>query len=113
MTRRLTKFGEPVLKKKAAEVEVFDESLKELASDLVDTLYEENGLGLAAPQIDSSKRVFAIDMRRRSDDSVPCEFTIDGKSLPLDIAMPLIAVNPEVEEVKTDLLVWCAPIAKK
>ena len=99
MTRRLTKFGEPVLKKKAAEVEVFDESLKELASDLVDTLYEENGLGLAAPQIDSSKRVFAIDMRRRSDDSVPCEFTIDGKSLPLDIAMPLIAVNPEVEEI--------------
>ena len=97
MTRRLTKFGEPVLKKKAAEVEVFDESLKELASDLVDTLYEENGLGLAAPQIDSSKRIFAIDMRRRSDDSVPCEFTIDGKSLPLDIAMPLIAVNPEVE----------------
>ena len=91
MTRRLTKFGEPVLKKKAAEVEVFDESLKELASDLVDTLYEENGLGLAAPQIDSSKRVFAIDM--------PCEFTIDGKSLPLDIAMPLIAVNPEVEEI--------------
>ena len=99
MTRRLTKFGEPVLKKKAAEVEVFDESLKELASDLVDTLYEENGLGLAAPQIDSSKRIFAIDMRRRSDDSVPCEFTIDGKSLPLDIAMPLIAVNPEVEEI--------------
>ncbi len=99
MTRRLTKFGEPVLKKKAAEVEVFDESLKELASDLVDTLYEENGLGLAAPQIDSSKRIFVIDMRRRSDDSVPCEFTIDGKSLPLDIAMPLIAVNPEVEEI--------------
>lgn len=98
MTRRLTKFGEPVLKKKAAEVEVFDESLKELASDLVDTLYEENAR-LAAPQIDSSKRIFAIDMRRRSDDSVPCEFTIDGKSLPLDIAMPLIAVNPEVEEI--------------
>ena len=70
-----------------------------LASDLVDTLYEENGLGLAAPQIDSSKRVFAIDMRRRSDDSVPCEFTIDWKSLPLDIAMPLIAVNPEFEEI--------------
>ncbi len=99
MTRRLTKFGEPVLKKRAAEVESFDESLKDLAKDLVDTLYEENGLGLAAPQIDSQKRVFAIDMRRRSDDSAPCEFTIDGKALPLDIAMPLVAVNPRVEEI--------------
>ena len=63
MTRRLTKFGEPVLKKKAAEVEVFDESLKELASDLVDTLYEENGLGLAAPQIDIRNR-YAKEERR-------------------------------------------------
>ena len=59
MTRRLTKFGEPVLKKKAAEVEVFDESLKELASDLVDTLYEENGLGLAA------NRLLKADIRNR------------------------------------------------
>jgi len=38
-------------------------------------------------------------MRRRSDDSAPCEFTIDGKALPLDIAMPLVAVNPQVEEI--------------
>lgn len=99
MLRRLTKFGESILKKKALPVESFDEELKSLSADLVDTLYEENGLGLAAPQIDVQKRVFVIDMRRRSDDSVPCDFTIDGKTLPLDIAMPLIAVNPQVEEI--------------
>ena len=99
MLRRLTKFGESILKKKALPVESFDEELKSLSADLVDTLYEENGLGLAAPQIDVQKRVFAIDMRRRSDDSVPCDFMIDGKTLPLDIAMPLIAVNPQVEEI--------------
>lgn len=99
MLRRLTKFGESILKKKALPVESFDEELKSLSADLVDTLFEENGLGLAAPQIDVQKRVFAIDMRRRSDDSVPCDFTIDGKTLPLDIAMPLIAVNPQVEEI--------------
>lgn len=99
MLRRLTKFGESILKKKALPVESFDEELKSLSADLVDTLYEENGLGLAAPQIDVQKRVFAIDMRRRSDDSAPCDFTIDGKTLPLDIAMPLIAVNPQVEEI--------------
>ena len=52
MLRRLTKFGEPVLKAKAAKIENFDESVEELGRDLVETLYEENGLGLAAPQID-------------------------------------------------------------
>ena len=65
MLRRLTKFGEHILKEKAEKVDVFDESLKQLGDDLVETMYEENGLGLAAPQIDVAKRVFAIDMRRR------------------------------------------------
>ena len=99
MLKRLTKFGEPVLKKKCEPIKDFDADLKQLGQDLVETMYAENGLGLAAPQIDVSKRIFAIDMRRRSDNSAPCEFTIDGKQLPLDLAMPLIAVNPVVEEI--------------
>ena len=70
MLRRLTKFGEPVLKAKAKEVEVFDESVEQLGKDLVETMYEENGLGLAAPQIDVSKRMFAIDMRRRANEKI-------------------------------------------
>ncbi len=98
MLKRLTKFGESVLKKEAKQVTDFDDSLKSLAQDLIDTMNEENGLGLAAPQIDVSKRVFAIDMRKRVDEQSPCVFTIDGKEIPLDIAMPLVAVNPEVEE---------------
>lgn len=99
MTRRVTKYGEQVLKTEAKEVADFDAALKELGKDLVETMYAENGLGLAAPQVGESKRVFAIDMRRRIDTENPCVFTIDGKTLPLDICMPLIAVNPEVEEV--------------
>ena len=99
MLRRLTKFGEPVLKAKAKPVEVFDESIEELGKDLVETMYEENGLGLAAPQIDVSKRMFAIDMRRRANPDAPCIFKLDGQELPLDLAMPLVAVNPVVEEL--------------
>lgn len=99
MLRRLTKFGEHILKEKAEKVEVFDEQLRQLGDDLVETMYEENGLGLAAPQINVGKRVFAIDMRRRSNPESPCVFTLDGKELPLDLAMPLVAVNPEVEEL--------------
>ncbi|MBQ6534999.1 MAG: peptide deformylase [Opitutales bacterium] len=99
MLRRLTKYGESVLKAKAAKVESFDEELENLGKDLVETLYEENGLGLAAPQIDVSKRVFAIDMRRRANPDAPCVFTLDGQKLPLDLAMPLVAVNPEVEQL--------------
>lgn len=99
MLKRLTKFGEPILKKKAEKIKTFDESVVQLAKDLVETMYAENGLGLAAPQIDVGKRAFAIDMRRRADPDAPCAFKIDGKELPLDIAMPLVAINPKVEEL--------------
>ena len=97
MLRRLVKFGEPVLDQKAALVDAFDDVLKTLAADMVDTMYEENGLGLAAPQVGLSKRVFVIDMRRRADAKIPCDFTLDGKKIPLELAMPLVAVNPTVE----------------
>ncbi len=97
MEMRIVKFGEGVLKERSKEVESFDESLKKLSSDMLDSMYAANGLGLAGPQVGVLKRIFVIDMRRRSDDSVPCVFSLDGKSIPLDLAMPLVAVNPKIE----------------
>lgn len=99
MLQRLTKYGEKVLKETAERIDAFDDSVKSLARDLTETLYAENGLGLAAPQIGVSKRMFVIDMRKRANADISCDFTIDGKTLPLDIAMPLVAINPEVEEI--------------
>ncbi len=97
MIRRITKYGEDVLKQTAKPVENFDVSIKQLAEDMVETMYEANGLGLAAPQIGESLAMFVIDMRRRLNSDAPCDFTIDGKALPLDIAMPLVAINPKLE----------------
>ncbi len=97
MTLRVTKYGEDVLRQKTSPVEVFDESIKKLAEDMVETMYEANGLGLAATQVGESKAMFVIDMRRRLNNDTPCDFTIDGKTLPMDIAMPLVAINPELD----------------
>ena len=94
---RVTKYGEPVLKQVAEEVGVFDAGLEALANDMFETMCEANGLGLAAPQVGISKRMFVIDMRRSIDPDVPCNFTLDGKKIPLELAMPLVAVNPKVE----------------
>lgn len=97
MARRVVKFGESVLAQKAVPVEKFDGELETLVADMLATMYAENGLGFAAPQIGVSKRVFVVDMRRRADDKVPCDFTLDGKKIPLELAMPLVAVNPKIE----------------
>ena len=49
--RQIAKIGEPVLRKKAKVVTKFDEKLVELLEDMADTMYEADGVGLAAPQV--------------------------------------------------------------
>lgn len=53
--------GNPDLKRKALLVTAFDKKLKFIISDMKKTLYEANGVGLAAPQIDLNIRVFVAD----------------------------------------------------
>ena len=64
---------------------------------MLDSMYQANGLGLAAPQVGELLSVFVIDMRRRLNTEAPCNYTIDGVALPMDIAMPFVAVNPKLE----------------
>jgi peptide deformylase len=56
-------FGDPVLRTRATEVTTFDAELRKLVADLADTMHDEGGAGLAAPQIGVSLRVFtyAVD----------------------------------------------------
>ncbi|WP_029068654.1 peptide deformylase [Jonesia quinghaiensis] len=53
--------GDPVLRQRAAEVTAFDDELRTLVADMFDTLAAANGVGLAAPQIGVSRRVFVFD----------------------------------------------------
>lgn len=55
-------YGDPVLRKVAEPVEQVDQAVKDLVSMMVDTLKKAHGLGLAAPQVGVSKRVFIVDL---------------------------------------------------
>ena len=54
-------YGDPVLKKKAQEIDKKYPKLKELIDDMFETMYDSSGVGLAAPQIGLSIRLFVID----------------------------------------------------
>jgi peptide deformylase len=62
MPRSLRYYGDPVLRTKAAPVPTFDASLSSLVADLFDVMYREKGVGLAAPQVGESMRVFVVDV---------------------------------------------------
>jgi peptide deformylase len=54
-------FGDPVLRTPSVQVTNFDAELRKLVADLTDTMHEEGGAGLAAPQLGVGLRVFAYD----------------------------------------------------
>ncbi len=58
-------FGDPVLTQRASEVTDIDGKLVKLAEDMVATMHEAHGLGLAAPQVGIQKRLFVYQMADR------------------------------------------------
>ena len=57
----IVKYGDPVLERPGDAVEEFGAKLKRLVSDMFETMYSARGVGLAAPQIGVSKRLFVMD----------------------------------------------------
>ena len=76
--RNVVKMGDPILNKKSRIVEKFDDRLATLIDDMFETMYQANGVGLAAVQVGMLKRVVVLDVG-------------DG---------PIELVNPEI--VKTE-----------
>ena len=61
--RALRYFGDPALREDCREVEEIDDEVRMLIDDLTDTMYAEEGIGLAAPQVGVPLRVFVYDVQ--------------------------------------------------
>lgn len=66
-------YGQPVLRKEAEEVAKDHQDLQTLIENMYDTMYHAEGVGLAAPQIGQSLRLFVIDADVLKDDYPECE----------------------------------------
>lgn len=81
-------YGHPVLKKKARDIEGDSEELHQLIADMFETMYNANGIGLAAPQIGKDIRLFVTDGSPLEDESMK-----DFKK---------VFINPEIIEEDGD-----------
>jgi peptide deformylase len=86
-------YGYAVLERKAKPVAAVDESIRQLAKDLLETMYSANGVGLAAQQIDRLEAVCAIDVSPR-DNPVRTNRPVENPG----VTMPLIMINPRINE---------------
>jgi peptide deformylase len=93
----VVKFGTPVLRQKGSKIESVTPEIKQLITDMFETMEENHGVGLAAQQVGVAKQVTVIDVREVKDR--PSWVEIGGK--PADVAdiMPLVLINPEITPV--------------
>ena len=61
-------FPDPRLREIAKEVTIFDDDLKQLSEDLLETMYEFNGIGLASTQIGVAKRILVLDVSEEKNE---------------------------------------------
>ena len=83
-TLKILEFPNPNLRKTAAPVTSFDNDLKCLIDNMFETMYEANGIGLAATQVDVHKRLLVLDVSEERND-------------------PKVFVNPTIDVIESDL----------
>ena len=94
MVLEVLKFPDPRLRKKGAEVPAVTAELRELATHMLETMYAEKGIGLAAPQVGESIRLLVIDTRGKDEDGNPSDE--DMTDLEKAVVQPLIVFNPVI-----------------
>ena len=63
MIYEIKKYGDPVLREKNIEVETVDDNIREILQNMVETMYDKAGVGLAAPQVGINKRMIVTDWK--------------------------------------------------
>ncbi len=93
MSLRIVHYNEPVLRRKGVKIEVFEAALATLAAQMVETMHEAAGIGLAAQQVGRAIQLCVVDLREAE-----AEFTweLDGARPPLELFMPMTIANPVV-----------------
>lgn len=88
-------YPNPLLREVSQPVQKFNESLKTLVKDMLETMYDANGIGLAAPQVGHLIRLLVIDTRPRDPEKSRYD-NDDQTDLEKQITQPLVLINPEI-----------------
>ncbi|MDR2462817.1 MAG: peptide deformylase [Verrucomicrobiales bacterium] len=98
MVLPIVKYGDPVLRQKGAVIGKVTAELKKLAADMMDTMREAKGVGLAAQQVGQALQLAVIDIP--ADSERPSRLWLDGREADAQSLMPLTLINPRIEITK-------------
>ncbi len=92
MIRPIVNYPAPVLRQIGARVETVDDGIRQLAADMIETMYDASGVGLAAPQVGVSLQLAVVDVSH--DAACISYLRVNGEERSLSEICPLVFVNP-------------------
>ena len=95
MVLEIVQYGHPVLRKRCVPVEEVTDEIRQFADDMIETMREAHGVGLAAPQVARDIRMAVVDVSH--DPECISFLKVNGEDAELASIMPLVFINPEIE----------------
>jgi peptide deformylase len=95
MVRKIVRYPEPVLRAKCRPVTEVTSEIRALAADMLETMREANGVGLAAPQVAVDVQLAVIDVSHNPD--CITFMKINGEKVEMPQHMPIVFMNPQLD----------------
>jgi len=94
--RKIVTLPEPVLRRKARTITTFDKKLQTLIDDMIETMREAPGVGLAAPQVNVSERLIVVEYAEEQEE--------EAEGQPEKPKKLFVLINPEIVKSSTETL---------
>jgi peptide deformylase len=91
----IVKYGNPILRAKGKPIAEVDSLVRSLASDMLETMHDANGIGLAAQQVGAALQLTVLDISQVEDR--PSTLRLNDEDIDPAVAMPLVLVNPRIQ----------------
>ena len=91
----ILQYGDPILRAKGERIERIDERIRDLVGNMIETMHDAHGVGLAAQQIGEALQLTVLDVSAVEDR--PSTLKLSGRDIDPKSAMPIALINPEVE----------------
>jgi peptide deformylase len=90
----IRQYGDPILRAKGKPIDKVDNHIRELAANMLETMHDARGVGLAAQQVGEALQLTVIDVADAEDR--PSTMRLHGKDVDPTAVMPLVLINPQL-----------------
>jgi len=94
MILEVVRYGHPTLRQRGERIAAVTPEIRALAEDMLETMYDNRGVGLAAQQVARTLQLTVLDVREVTDR--PSTMQVGGQPVTVAEQMPLVLINPEV-----------------